>query len=50
VLLHEVGHFIGKYHSIDTRSIMNYSIKIDDKTGFVIEDIPRYLSKIDVCS
>ena len=50
VMLHEVGHFLGKYHSTDLKSIMNYSIKIDQKTGFVIEDNRRYLSKTDICT
>jgi hypothetical protein len=50
VLLHEVGHFIGKTHTNDIKSIMNYSVKVNAYTGFIIEDNSRLLSKVDICT
>jgi len=49
VLLHEIGHYIGKSHSNDVKSIMNYSIKVDADSKLVIEDRPRFLGSVDIC-
>ena len=49
VLLHEIGHYMGKSHNNDTKSIMNYSIKVDADTKLVIEDRPRFLGSVDIC-
>ena len=49
VLLHEIGHYIGKSHNNDAKSIMNYSIKVDADSKLVIEDRPRFLGSIDIC-
>ena len=48
VLLHEIGHYIGKPHSKDPKSIMNYSIKLYN--NFVLNDNLRLLSKTDICT
>lgn len=48
VLLHEIGHYIGKPHSKDPKSIMNYSIQLYN--NFVINDNIRLLSKTDICN
>ena len=48
VLLHEIGHYIGKSHSKDPKSIMNYSIRLYN--NLVLNDNLRLLSKTDICN
>ena len=49
-ILHEIGHYLRKSHNNDTKSIMNYSIKVDADTRLVIEDSHRrILGKKDIC-
>jgi len=48
-MLHEIGHYLRKSHNNDTKSIMNYSIKVDADSRLVIEDSQRILGKKDIC-
>ena len=49
VMLHEIGHYIGKKHNNDSKSIMNYSVSVRYKGDYVMEDYPRLLSSTDIC-
>ena len=48
VILHELGHSVGLFHSNESGSIMNYTLYIDKNNIILNENIECFLSQDDI--